>query len=150
MDTKKDFTERSICLTICSQSHINVMIILACLTSIPAVFSREPPSWSPFGFCDDSPWMMWDFRNWNWIYKNLTKFCFDNRCKWSYKRFHRKMVYADPLAVHRFCWLAKGPQVPTLKKILVATKAVNKESHSKYFSWIVNLSIWTNVKSLMR
>ena len=26
------------------------------------------------------------------------------------------MVHADPVAVHHFWWLAKGAQVPTLKK----------------------------------
>ena len=38
----------------------------------------------------------------------MTKCCFDNRCKWSYKCLHIKMVHTDPLAVHRFWWLAKG------------------------------------------
>ena len=50
------------------------------------------------------------------IYKNLTKSCFDNQCKWwSYKCFHSKMVQCDPMADHRFWWLAKGAKVLTLK-----------------------------------
>ena len=50
------------------------------------------------------------------IKTNLTRFCFKNWYVWFYKFFHTKMVQADPLAAHLFWWLAKGAQLPTLKK----------------------------------
>ena len=39
---------------------------LACLTPFQTVLSSGPTSWSSC-FCDDSPWMMWDFRFWNLV-----------------------------------------------------------------------------------
>ena len=55
------------------------------------------------------------------------------RCKWFYKSFHSKMVQADPLAVHRFWWLAKRAQVPTLEKVKKKIRHVSTV-------WILDLS----------